>query len=310
MFISEAHSSIEALFVSRTPLMQAASKGNLVLVKAMVEQYHADPLMVAPDGQNAFRLARDNGHYAVAEYLPSTNAGGIRRIKFRSRHLVRQIRVISRGLGSYLKVLLYDFPKFLLWTVPKETGLFIGRTLGDAEKMGRFLRFVFWTTPKFILWDIPKTFPDIAKWFWEVLTVHLPPFLYRSAIGFWNLLLMAGITIGHAIVGLVSTIHTAIMAVITFLRSASLQDIWNGFVTVLHALFVSLPVLVWDGLKAAVRGIDSFMCNIFGILWLFGQMLIAGIMFIPIILWNSLGEVGIWLGKVGREALLFINPNW
>ncbi|KAH8793858.1 hypothetical protein DL96DRAFT_1724506 [Flagelloscypha sp. PMI_526] len=163
---------------------------------------------------------------------------------------------------------IHELPIFLLWKVPKEIVLFIGRILGDAEKMGRFLRFIFWTTPKFILWDIPKTFPDITKWFWEVLTVHLPPFLYRSAIGFWSLLMMAGVTIGHAIVGLVSTVHTAIMAVITLLYSASLQDIWNGFVTVLHALFVSLPVLVWDGLKAAVRGIDSFMCNIFGIIWL------------------------------------------
>ncbi|OBT87720.1 hypothetical protein VE02_04080 [Pseudogymnoascus sp. 03VT05] len=71
--------------VFRTPLQQAASLGHLVLVKLVMETYHCDDSLVAPDGQTALRLAAENRHHEVVDYLPSRRSGGFRRWKHTHR---------------------------------------------------------------------------------------------------------------------------------------------------------------------------------------------------------------------------------
>ena len=61
--------------------MIAAEKGNLTIVKLLIEAYHADDKLIAKDGQIALRLAASNGHREVVDYLPSRSGGGMKRWK-------------------------------------------------------------------------------------------------------------------------------------------------------------------------------------------------------------------------------------
>jgi ankyrin repeat protein len=65
----------------RTPLMCAAEKGNLNICKILCESAFADPMLIAPDGQTAQRLAARNGHKEVVQYLPAHRGGAFRRLK-------------------------------------------------------------------------------------------------------------------------------------------------------------------------------------------------------------------------------------
>ena len=64
----------------RTPLMNAAEQGNLNICKILCESAFADPMLVAPDGQTAQRLAARNGHKEVVDYLPANRGGAYLRL--------------------------------------------------------------------------------------------------------------------------------------------------------------------------------------------------------------------------------------
>jgi len=65
----------------RTPLMCAAEQGNLNICKILCESAFADPMLIAPDGQTAQRLAARNGHREIVQYLPAHRGGSILRLK-------------------------------------------------------------------------------------------------------------------------------------------------------------------------------------------------------------------------------------
>jgi ankyrin repeat protein len=68
--------------LKRTPLMCAAEKGRLAIVKILCETAFADPMLVSPDdGQTALRLAARNGHREIVQYLPANRGGAWLRIK-------------------------------------------------------------------------------------------------------------------------------------------------------------------------------------------------------------------------------------
>lgn len=65
----------------RTPLMCAAEQGNLNVCKILCETAFADPMLIAPDGQTAQRLAARNGHKEIVQYLPANRGGSWLRLK-------------------------------------------------------------------------------------------------------------------------------------------------------------------------------------------------------------------------------------
>ena len=65
----------------RTPLMCAAENGHLNICKILCETAFSDPMLVAPDGQTAQRLAARNGHREIVQYLPANRAGALLRLK-------------------------------------------------------------------------------------------------------------------------------------------------------------------------------------------------------------------------------------
>lgn len=103
----------------RTALQVAAARGNLTVVRLLVEECGADDALLAPDGQMALRLAVDRGHREVVDYLPLRRGGAWRRWKAHHAVAMRRVRRASRGIYVFFKYLLWYTPKFLFYSVPR-----------------------------------------------------------------------------------------------------------------------------------------------------------------------------------------------
>ncbi|KAK6539097.1 hypothetical protein TWF694_010636 [Orbilia ellipsospora] len=103
----------------RTPLMAAAEKGHMPLVKLFVEVFHAKDDIVPPDGMTALRLAAKNGHREIVEFLPSRRIGGMQRWKYKNQNSLRRARIAWIELTYFLRCTCYEIPKFFLWYLPK-----------------------------------------------------------------------------------------------------------------------------------------------------------------------------------------------
>ncbi|KFZ06295.1 hypothetical protein V501_07575 [Pseudogymnoascus sp. VKM F-4519 (FW-2642)] len=120
--VSTYYDSFEGtVHVFRTPLQHAASLGHLVLVKLLMETYHCDDSIVAPDGQTALRLAAENRHHEVVDYLPTRRSGGFRRWKHAHRKSLRRATKAVVRILDFLKFFCWSVPKFILWDIPKNT---------------------------------------------------------------------------------------------------------------------------------------------------------------------------------------------
>lgn len=84
--------------VERTPLQLAASQGKIDIVKILVES-GADDSLVASDGAVAVRLAEENGHQDVVDFLPARRVGAWERWKASHGKEMRQLRRIGEKLG-------------------------------------------------------------------------------------------------------------------------------------------------------------------------------------------------------------------
>ena len=68
--------------------MIACEKGNLPLVKLLLDVYHCDDSIIAPDGQLALRLASFFKHREIVDYLPVRRGGGMKRWKCKIQTLI------------------------------------------------------------------------------------------------------------------------------------------------------------------------------------------------------------------------------
>ncbi|KAH8164612.1 hypothetical protein CIB48_g3640 [Xylaria polymorpha] len=105
--------------IYRTPLQLAAARGNLPVVKLLMETYGADDALVAPDGELALRLAAANNHREIVAYLPTRRGGGFKRWKTRHEVAMRRAKRAAHGLYEVGVFVTYRLPRFLLWSVPK-----------------------------------------------------------------------------------------------------------------------------------------------------------------------------------------------
>ncbi|KAI0453035.1 ankyrin repeat-containing domain protein [Xylaria acuta] len=101
--------------VCRTPLQLAAARGNLPMVRLLMETYHADDALIAPDGELALSLASANSHGEVVAYLPARRGGGFRRWRARHDSAIRSAKRTASGV----RFLTYHVPKFFVWSIPK-----------------------------------------------------------------------------------------------------------------------------------------------------------------------------------------------
>ena len=104
----------------RTPLMVAAAEGNLTLVKLFVDVFHSNDALVAPDGQMALRLAVEGDRKEIVAFLPARRGGGWRRWKVQHANAVKRARRAILEIFHFLKALVWEVPRFFVWTLPKE----------------------------------------------------------------------------------------------------------------------------------------------------------------------------------------------
>ena len=165
----------------RTPLMVAASKGYLPIVKLLFNPpCGADHALCAPDGQTALRLAADKGHRGVVDFLPHLRKGGCTRIKYQHTISMYNIGVLTRtarwGLVWRLpKALVYDIPKWSAKELWRRVKHFVTEVI---PRMGRYLIYEFPIVVARLTAHLPRA---IGTFFWKVITIHLPHTMTETA---------------------------------------------------------------------------------------------------------------------------------
>jgi hypothetical protein len=331
----------------RTPLQLAASMGNLTLVKLFIEVYHANDALVAPDGQLALRLAAENGHREVADYLPLRRGGGWRRWKTHHAKAMERSKRALKKIYRFFKFFAWDIPKFFLWTCPKELifkptkdglvwawkhrGQFGPWCKREAQEMpGRVKSASRWVWKKTVA--IPKAVAKAAKVTWKFSTQTLPRWLKKFWYYFLSLLtkripaalkaiaqwLWAGLkSIAHSISSILSRtlslLHSIISSIISFFRGLTLRDIWNGFCELLRSIFLDLPVKMWSWVLVFGETSYQVMKTLFGeigqILWYIGWGLVWLATYVPKKILVVVTSLGGSFGKAWQELLVWINPK-
>jgi len=310
----------------RTALQLAAALGNLNLVKLFVDAYGADDALVAPDGELALRLAADNGHREIVDFLPLRRGGGWRRWKTRHAKAMDRARRAAEKIYHFGRFFVWEVPRFFLWTVPKECAKAIKYAAVWAWKrrkqfggwckrqvtelpgrVARALRAV-WTLVK----AIPKAVQHGAVRLWGVVK-GIPTALKIAARWLWSGLKTVGHGIASIIGRLFSLLHTVFSKVLLFFRNLTLKDVWNGFRALLHTMLVEVPLKLWSWVKQFGEVSGKVLVALFGTLGLILQGIMKGILllivYVPkktLVILSSFGES---ISKAWVELLVWINPK-
>jgi len=304
-----------------------------------MEQYHCDDSLIAPDGQIALRLAAENGHREVVDYLPARRGGGIRRWKHKNKIAIRRAKRAAAGIGKFVKFFVWDIEKFFLWSAPKHL---VVRPLLHAstwawrhrrefgpwclyqlrETPRRFVSFFKWIGTVFgkigkglwrIIQRIPEAISEISVWIWKLVTVRLPKAVdmvcHWAAAG----LNSVATVVWNAILRTVSFLSTIVTAVASFFRSLTLKDVWNGFRDMIRAIFVALPKLIWSWIRlfgdASYRMMKLILGELGEILWYIGYGILWVVTFVPRKLWIMLQSLGSVAAKAGYEVRVWFDPK-
>ncbi|KAK6503216.1 hypothetical protein TWF481_008246 [Arthrobotrys musiformis] len=268
----------------RTPLMAAAEKGHLPLVKLFVEVFHAKDDIVPPDGMIALRLAAKNGHREVVDYLPSRRTGGLQRWQFKNKNSIRRARIILLDIYWYLKIVLYEVPRFFVWSIPKHVVVLpVKRSATYLWKHKKDIavgikngivatgRGIAKYTKKAAVGTINgiKAFPagtvrlakatgrgivTGAKATWKFLTVDFPKFLVKFIKGTLSFIKRAAIAIKDAIVFTAKTLKRFIV----WLAKAT----WRLITVKLPELLDATIKWIWGAMKYVGKGIAGFFVRL------------------------------------------------
>jgi hypothetical protein len=306
--------------VFRSPLMVAAETGNLVIVKLLIECYGADDALVAPDGELALRLAASNGHREIVKYLPTRRGGGWRRWKTKHRQAVKRIVRARKGIASFARVLGFEVPKFFLWYIPKHAivlpvwkalkWMYTHRAelpewiVKSLKRAGRTLIKV-----PGALWLISK---GLAKSIWDGIK-GLPKAVRFAIVWMYTGIKNMGDAVANVFKRFFTFLHTAFAAVANSFRNITLKDIWDGFESFVHALFVDGPRKVWGWLCTFEKMILKMLEAMWGctgrLLWMLLRALIAIFTYVPMRLWEIIVSAGGSLGSAFREVLIWFDPK-
>lgn len=324
----------------RTPLQFASQTGNLTLVKLLMQEPHcADDSLIAPDGETALHLAVANNHREIVDFLPTRRGGEFRRWTVHHEKAMQRIKKAIQKIRDFIKVLVWDIPKFFVYTIPKHVIVLPAKKSLDwcwknhkrfgpwckrkvKEIPARIKKAAKWTAktvtkiPKAI-WVTVKLLGKMlwktAKYLFDLVTRRIPHAIKVSVLWIWNFLKTIGTYLGHIVGRVISFLHTLVTAVITYFRSITLKDVWNGFVDVLRAIFLTFPQMVWKVLVLTIKQSCKVLETIFGTLglciWLIFAAIFWLVMYIPVKMWDILKDIGGSLMKAIREVRSWVNPK-
>ncbi|KAF2261025.1 hypothetical protein CC78DRAFT_535918 [Lojkania enalia] len=306
--------------IYRTPLQLAAEKGNLTIVKLLMETYGADDSLIAPDGELALRLAAANGHREVVEYLPLRRGGGFRRWKTKHHKAMRRAKEAGKKIFWFFRVIVYEVPKFFVYTVPKH--LIVLPIIRGVKWMHRHRN----ELPQIIItwvkrmgkkmWrffnDIPKAMKDFVQWIWKGIK-KMPQGAKIMLLWIWSGLKSTGTVVANIFTRFFSFVHTALTALVSFFRRITIRDVWNGFVFFLHALVIDGPKRIWEWLCKFERMAEAVFETLFGFLGTLLWCLIRGIVelfiYLPKKLLVILASIANSIEGGFKEILIWINPK-
>ncbi|KAG5657051.1 hypothetical protein KAF25_011220 [Fusarium avenaceum] len=313
-------------FPERTPLMVAAERGHLALVKVLIQDYGAKHELIAPDGAMALRLAATNGHREIVQFLPNVRGGSWKRWKHVHHKQMERVRRAGRRLLKFLWIVFWDFPKLLVYDAPKE----LCRVAWNCRhRVKRFLKELPGEIKKQVI-ALPGHIKRAGKEVWKGIK-KTPSFLKSVFQAIWRVMkrIPGGImtilrwvgnglkNISQAIFNIItkafSLLHTAVMAVITFLRRITLRDVWDGFCHLVQAIFVDAPKAIGAFIMAFGKTTYDVLKALFGILgeciWHIGAGILWIIQYIPRRIWTMIEALGTSLVKAFEEVMVFVNPK-
>ena len=229
---------------------------------------------------------------------------------------------------------MYFIPRSLLWSLPKHVVVLPSVKLAKWSWKNK-ARFGGWCERQV------KKFPDRAKrgvkaagravkalqhvprWvvrfakaltkgLWQVIK-RIPGAMKVMCLWIWESLKLIGKATAMVFLKVVSAMHTAVMAVLSFFRKITLKDINNGIAVALKALSIDLPRAVWSGMrafgKASYKALD-YMLGLLGIiLWWIIRALGEVAMLVPEQLWKIIEAIGSSMAKGYHEILVWFNPK-
>ncbi|KAL9610712.1 MAG: hypothetical protein Q9167_004604 [Letrouitia subvulpina] len=325
----------------RTPLMVAAAKGNLMLVRLFVDVLRADDALIAPDGQLALRLASEAGWREVVDFLPSRRGGGWRRWKTHHAIAVRRAKGAIMKIYHFGRCLVWDVPKFFLWTIPKE-GFFEPAKrllLWSWEHRNEFVPWckrkgveilekakkaiVVWTKgtwnfvtqelPKFMTQTLPRLCQDFVRFCWHALTVRIPTALRTFGLWVWKGVIAVCSSLSSVALRIASFLHTVFFAMVSFFRSLTFKDVWNAFYSVLHAIFVAAPIEFWSWVQDFGEMSYDVMKKLGGLVgevsWWIGWIMVWIVKYVPEQIWVVLSSLIGSVSKAWHEFLVWVDPK-
>lgn len=300
--------------ILRTPLMIAAEKGYLPIVKLLLNPpCNADHTLCAPDGQIALRLAVENGHREVVDFLPSLRKGGFRRLKYAhatSVYRIKETTKVARILAAFLvwhipKAVLYNFPKWIAKTAFRIVCHVITKSIPKAAKAtwrgmvksGRYLRDDLpgaicrkveggaRAIKKFVTVIVPKAAKATGNFLWMLIVKWIPNAIKQTCKFAWKLLT---VYIPRALYEIISSIWDVIKFIGWFIK----QLVVEWFPTFCKAVANGLKAFAigsWDLLLRGLRVIASLLHTIF-------EMIISFFRRISLRdVWNAVLQVLKWI---------------
>ena len=166
---------------------------------------------------------------------------------------------------------------------------------------------------KFGTETLPSGIIKIAVWLWKLVSERLPKALGILARWISNLVVTSAKAVWNVILKAVSFLSTVVEAAISFLRRVTLADVWNGFLEVLKAVFVTFPKTLMSWIATSGKISYKLMKTLFGsigkVLWWIVFAIGWVIMFIPMQLWKVLKSFGESFVKAFHEIRVWLDPK-
>jgi phage-related protein len=166
------------------------------------------------------------------------------------------------------------------------------------------------------IWKGIKEIPSFVKYvfqsLWGVLK-KIPGAIMSVLNWIGRGLKNIGEAIGNIFMKFFSFLHTTLMAIVTFLRGITLRDIWNGFCSLVRAVFIDAPKAIGRFIVSFGRTTYDVLKAVFGSLgeciWHIGHCILWLIKYIPQKIWTIIEAMGTSLVKAWEEVLVFVNPK-
>ncbi|KAH7013175.1 hypothetical protein EDB80DRAFT_709450 [Ilyonectria destructans] len=163
-----------------------------------------------------------------------------------------------------------------------------------------------------VMKDIPPLLKEIAKETWKHIKA-IPGVVKGFFLWIGRGLKSIGEAVFNVVARLVSLLHTAVSAVFSFFRSITLKDIWDGFCSLLRAIFIDTPHAIFRFIMSISDMTYDVLKGLFGffgqLAWCIGAGILWLVIFVPRKLWQCLAAIGRSIQRAFQEVMAYLDPK-